>query len=58
MMPYLDEEGLTYQEEQAWEKACETLTERDGTLTLEFKTMGSSREFHILYIPLPSKERE
>ena len=50
--------GLTYQEEQAWEAACEALSELDGTLSLCFHEQGSTREFEIIYIPLPTNVRD
>jgi hypothetical protein len=49
--------GLTYQEEQAWKAACEALSALNGTLSLHFLEQGSKREFEIIYIPLPTKER-
>ena len=51
-----DDEGMNYQEQQAWTRAVEKLSELDGTLSMRFKTAGSSREFEIIYIPLPSKD--
>jgi hypothetical protein len=51
-----ESEGMTYQEEQAWAKACEALAELNGTLSLRFESAGSRREFEIIYIPLPTKE--
>ena len=48
--------GLSYQEAQAWEEACRMLTRLDGTLSMSFKDDGITREFDIIYIPLPTKE--
>jgi hypothetical protein len=50
------EEGLTYQEQQAWEAACTALAELNGTLSLHFESAGSKREFEIIYIPLPTNK--